>query len=383
MTGKPFSAAEAQQLGLVDIVVQTSANAYSEVEATINRLKSSQSQLLHTCKTVFPMMSVEEALVTMGAHAMKGWTNEVELEENLVLTDFGEAEGSAVLTLNNPKHHNVLDLAMAHAFENAIQSIQEHIDQGDDIRAVILVGAGDDFSAARADTEDSTTAGPKRHQINMKISGLASLGVPVLAVLHGRVQDRGLDLALKADWRVCTEGTKLSVSAHGGTPLASALHKLQSIGGVSVATSLYFENKGLDAASASEHGLVSQVFQDVAAANAHALALADNVAHSPRDGVKRCLTLFRAPDDNGWIKEDSAQLLEDAYGSRVNSKALEEQNGKGRQMASSIGVSELQIGAKLTSASLSTATDAIKPHTAALFKLEEGINAAEERTHRE
>ena len=246
MTGKPFSAAEAQQLGLVDIVVQTSANAYSEVEATINRLKSTQPQLLHTCKTVFPMLSVEEALVTMGARAVKGWTNEVELEDNLVLTDFGEAEGSVVLTLNNPKQYNELDLPLTSALTAAIENIQKCIDHDTSIKAVILAGAGKHFCVGVKHTNDSSLvmamndwnfarppAAALMHWFAEALTAIRRVSVPVLAILHGHLIGGAVAMALNTDWRVATANASFQHGnlKRGMNPIAQFSQSLPRLAG--------------------------------------------------------------------------------------------------------------------------------------------------------
>ena len=72
MTGESFSAAEAQQLGLVDIVASSAAEAQRKVDSILQRLASLQPSLLQSCKSSFPLASVEEALVDMRSHARRG-----------------------------------------------------------------------------------------------------------------------------------------------------------------------------------------------------------------------------------------------------------------------------------------------------------------------
>ena len=156
MSGEPFTAAEAQRLGLVDIVVSSSEEAGDRIKQMVRRLRSIQPKLLHTCKTVFPMASVEEALVIMGQRAVSKWLGGNNVACNLVLTHVDPIKGTVKLTLNNPQQYNELDLPLACALTAAIDNVQQRISETGDIRAVILTGAGKHFCVGVKHADDST-----------------------------------------------------------------------------------------------------------------------------------------------------------------------------------------------------------------------------------
>ena len=106
----------------------------------------------------------------------------------------------AVLTLARPKKRNALDETMVAGIEAFFSSLP------DDIRAVVLAGAGDHFSAGldlSELTERKTFAGVEHSRSWHRAFERIEFGsVPVVAVLHGAVVGGGLELVAAAHIRV-------------------------------------------------------------------------------------------------------------------------------------------------------------------------------------
>lgn len=124
----------------------------------------------------------------------------------------------AHVTLNRPEMHNALDMEMF----NAIASVQKKLAREQDLRCVILSGAGVDFcsgldvksimSDRRAIIKLLWKWLPWRSNLAQVVStGWRTLRVPVIAAVHGRCWGGGLQIALGADFRVVTPDASLSV----------------------------------------------------------------------------------------------------------------------------------------------------------------------------
>ena len=110
----------------------------------------------------------------------------------------------AVLKLNRAQKRNALDDPMVQGIETFFSSLP------DDIRAVVLAGAGEHFSAGLDLTElaeRNTFAGVEHSRSWHRAFERIEFGsVPVVAVLHGAVVGGGLELAAATHVRVAERG---------------------------------------------------------------------------------------------------------------------------------------------------------------------------------
>ena len=115
---------------------------------------------------------------------------------------FERADGVAVLTLNRPSAKNAIDIPTTDALVAALRGLRA----ADDIRAVVLAGAGGDFCAGgdvkgMADgasrTVEQRRAGMARYAELAR--ALASLDKPLIAAVDGVAFGAGLSMALYAD----------------------------------------------------------------------------------------------------------------------------------------------------------------------------------------
>ena len=125
------------------------------------------------------------------------------------MSEFGEFLGFerrdeiAILTLNRPEKRNAMNDRCIEDLTRLFSSIS------DDIKAVVVRGAGDHFCAGLDLSELSkrSTADGIRHSMmwHRAFSQIQFGAVPVVAVLHGAVVGGGLELACAAHLRVAEE----------------------------------------------------------------------------------------------------------------------------------------------------------------------------------
>ncbi len=104
---------------------------------------------------------------------------------------------------------------------------------------------------------------------------LAALPCPVLAVIQGEARSAGLELALAADLRVCSDDARFSLPEveQGYLPLAGGSQRLPRLIGRAAAAAILLLGETLDAEAALRAGLVSRLYpRDQLADQAKALA---------------------------------------------------------------------------------------------------------------
>jgi enoyl-CoA hydratase len=126
-------------------------------------------------------------------------------------------ERLALITLNRPDKLNALNSEAV----NALIQAAEEIEKDDDIRVVIITGAGvKAFSSGSDLTElQEITAVELRRRIESP-NIIRNLSKPVVAMIQGYALGGGLELALACDIRVASEDAKLGFPeiTHGWLP---------------------------------------------------------------------------------------------------------------------------------------------------------------------
>ncbi len=90
---------------------------------------------------------------------------------------------------------------------------------------------------------------------------LAALGMPVVAGLSGRIEDRALELALAADIRVCEPETTFAmmVSERGKLPSDGGTQRLPRVVGPGLAADMLLIGRTISAEEAFAAGLVTEI----------------------------------------------------------------------------------------------------------------------------
>ncbi len=178
---------------------------------------------------------------------------------------FEVENGIAVFTINNPKERNALTPSM---FWEDFPTLIERTREDDDIRALVLTGAGNTFCSGgnvRAMVEGLEKSLSERnanlHRAREWIPDLIDLPLPVIAAVDGFAFGAGLGLALCADFVLATERAKFCCvfGRIGLVPDLGILYTLPRAVGLSMAKELVYSARVVEAAEASEIGLVHAI----------------------------------------------------------------------------------------------------------------------------
>ena len=191
----------------------------------------------------------------------------------------------ALVTLNRPEHSNTLNLQMAMDLLAAAMACARN----DAVRAVVLTGAGRNFSFGgdlRAmPARELSLDGHIRElttYLHAAISHFVRMDAPVIAAVNGTAAGAGVGLVAMADLALCARSSRfnLAYTSVGLTPDAGTTFLLPRVVGHKRAMELLLLNRALDASEALEWGLVNEVVDD-AGLLGRAVELAERLAHGP------------------------------------------------------------------------------------------------------
>jgi enoyl-CoA hydratase len=179
--------------------------------------------------------------------------------ENII---FQIDEGIATIAFNRPKALNALNTALLEDFSHALDEIAAD----ENIRVLVLTGAGDKSFVAGADINELATYNPltaknfarKGHTILAK---LQELPIAVIAAVNGFALGGGTEIAIACDFIYASENAKFGqpeinlglIPGFGGT------QRLPRLIGINMAKELVFSGKMISAAEAEKIGLANKV----------------------------------------------------------------------------------------------------------------------------
>ena len=183
--------------------------------------------------------------------------------------------GIATLTLDHPDKLN----AMADPMWDALYEHLGMVAADDDLRAVILTGAGRAFCSggdvstmAKSDIVSGRVRSKRRHRA---VTALYNLEKPVIAAVRGPVYGIGNALALACDLIIASDTAKFSMAFKkvGVVPDGGVIFFLTHYLGIARAKELVFTARPVSAQEARELGIVARVVPDgELEAAAHGLA---------------------------------------------------------------------------------------------------------------
>ena len=179
--------------------------------------------------------------------------------ENILFTS---EDGIATLTFNRPKALNALNGALLGELSQALDEVAEN----EDIRVLILTGAGDRSFVAGADITELATFGPLQAKAFARkgqavINKLQALAVPVIAAVNGFALGGGSEMALACDFIYASENANFGLQeiTLGIIPGFGGTQRLPRLIGANRAKEMIFTGKMIPAAEAREIGLVNRV----------------------------------------------------------------------------------------------------------------------------
>lgn len=223
----------------------------------------------------------------------------------------------AIVTLDHPPV-NALSAALLEELEAEVEAL----DADDDVRAIVLKGAGDkafvagadisEFPSLRESVEEAHESGSARG-IQRLGARMDAARTPFVAAIHGFCLGGGLELAMCCDIRVASEDALLGQPEIklGLIPGGGGTQRLPRLVGIGRALLLNLTGEFVDARTAYDWGIVERVVpreeldgaalalaQSIAGRSPHAVAVLRELARTTRDlpleeGLRREADAFR------------------------------------------------------------------------------------------
>jgi enoyl-CoA hydratase/carnithine racemase len=168
--------------------------------------------------------------------------------------------GVALVTLHRPDALNALTPRMGRELGHAFSVLESN----DDIRAIVVTGAGRAFCAGAAlDPEGSTfrSSDSPEDEVGPPLSDLSpwEMATPVIAAINGAAVGVGITYPLQWDIRIAARDAKIGFvfTRRGLIPEANSLWLLSRLVGASRALELLLTGRTFTGADAAEMGLVT------------------------------------------------------------------------------------------------------------------------------
>lgn len=177
---------------------------------------------------------------------------------------FSIKDSIATITFNRPEAMNSFNYQMAYE----LKIVTEQVRHNDEIRVVLLKGAGSLFMAGgdirfffeRLETMPDGVIEIVQ-ALNTSITHLMEMPKPVVASVHGSVAGVGMSFIMAADLVISAENTKFTMaySGIGASMDGGASFNLPRLVGVKKAMEWSLLSNMFDAKTAKEHGLINWV----------------------------------------------------------------------------------------------------------------------------
>lgn len=230
------------------------------------------------------------------------------MADNVVLF---EKEGqTGLITINRPEIRNPLNMAVFRALNDIIDTISSD----EEMRAVVITGAGNAFVAGADinellgyDTQTGWTASRFQQSVFNKVERLRK---PTIAAINGFAMGGGLELALSCTFRVASVAAKLGFPelGLGIIPGFGGTQRLVRTVGQAKAAELILFRSIITGEEAYRIGLVNRVTDQDQVLSA-AKEMAQNIGTLSPMAVRLELELLRQTQDEGF---DAGLALESA-----------------------------------------------------------------------
>lgn len=177
------------------------------------------------------------------------------------------SENIATVILSNPTKLNALTLHMWESLADAFNSLSAD----DDLRCIVLRGAGEDAFAAGADVAEFTQVRSSHEQArhyadaaHSAMRAIAHCRHPTIAAIRGACVGGGLEIASNCDMRLSAHTSRFGVPVKrlGLVMSYSDLYGLMALTGRAGALEILLEGRVFDAQEAFQKGLLTRVVPD-------------------------------------------------------------------------------------------------------------------------
>jgi enoyl-CoA hydratase/carnithine racemase len=196
-------------------------------------------------------------------------------------------DGTALVTINRPDKLN----AMNHAFFRELPEVMRELDEDDDVRVLVLIGAGQAFSAGGDIADFHALRGmlDYRRQVKMALEGFLAIEraeTVAIAAVNGLAFGGGTEITLACDIAFASERARFAFKEITlGLMPGYGLVRGPEVIGRAWTHRLALSGDEIDAAKALEIGLVQHVSPAETLVE-DALALAARIAAHPPLGLR-------------------------------------------------------------------------------------------------
>ncbi|MBX0323320.1 3-hydroxyacyl-CoA dehydrogenase/enoyl-CoA hydratase family protein [Halomicroarcula sp. F13] len=240
-----------------------------------------------------------------------GADEEADAEFETITVEYpGEMVGHIVL--DRPHRMNTVSPDLMDELSEAVDLLEDD----DEVRSVLLTGAGDKAFSAGADVQSMASNATPLEAVELSKKGqeifgkLESCSMPVVAGIDGYALGGGMELATCADLRIASERSELGQPEHnlGLIPGWGGTVRLANIVGEGRAKEIIFTAERYDAAEMADYGFVNEVVENDQL-DERAFELARDLAAGPpvaQKFTKRAMHAGRDDKDAGLEVESQA-----------------------------------------------------------------------------
>lgn len=175
---------------------------------------------------------------------------------------YEKSEGVATVTLNRPEALNAFSKDIIEEIIKALEDVQND----ENVRVVVLTGAGEKAFSAGADIKAMVGMNAlKARELSLMGERLClafeNLEKPVIAALNGYALGGGLEVAMSCDLRIAAENARMGQTEVniGLIPGWGGTQRLTRLVGKAKAKELVFTGRMIDARTAEQLGIINMV----------------------------------------------------------------------------------------------------------------------------
>ena len=222
-------------------------------------------------------------------------------------------ENVGVITFNRPDKFNSFNREMA----LLLQEVLDDCENNDEVRCVLITGAGKAFSAGQdiAELTGDNPVGIEEilvEHFNPIVTKIRKLNKPVVAAVNAVAAGAGANIALCCDVVVAAESASFiqAFSKIGLIPDSGGTYFLPRLIGFQKASALMMTGDKLTAAEAEKMGMIYKVFPD-ADFEKESFSVASKLAQMPTTGLAHTKTALNISMQNTFgeqlVQEDRLQ----------------------------------------------------------------------------
>ncbi len=235
--------------------------------------------------------------------------------------------GVGLIRLNRPEKLNAWNTVM----RDEIVATLDAFDQRQDVRAVVMTGAGNRAFSAGQDLEEAHDFDAQRAEAWMLewkryYAALRGLSKPLVIALNGTAAGSAFQVALLGDIRIAHAGVRMGQpEINAGIASVTGPWIMNNMIGLSRTIELTLTGRLMDAAECERIGLIHEIVAEPEVLK-HALSVAADLASKPPVAMRLNKQRFREITESGFQDAVAAgiRIQVESYGSGEPARMMEE-----------------------------------------------------------